>query len=90
MKGLGKIQRSNRSNTDWKVYEYLAWCNKNKKNTWFTQIKLILKMDSVVLRKSLDRLVASDEVKEYTLYTNEKKDRLGRIHNIFYKGYKVL
>ena len=86
--GLGKIQKNQRSNTDWKVYEYLAWCNDKKKESWFNLIKSHLQIDSSVLRKSLNRLMKSNQVQEYGL-VSWSKDKLGRKHATFYKGYRV-
>jgi len=87
-RGLGKVQKSQRSDTDYKVYEYLAWCDENNEDTWFNLIKTHLKMDPTVLRKSLDRLMEDGYVKEYRLYSKQK-DRLKRNHQVNYKCYKT-
>ncbi len=77
-----------RSKTDFDVYEFISWCQRNDKLAWFGNTKHVLKINAKTLRKSLDRLTAKNEIKEYALVSN-KKDMLGRNHSIFYKGYKI-
>jgi len=89
-RGFGNTHRKQRSMTDFDVYGFLDWCNRNKKLVWFSNIKINLGINAITLRKSLNRLQDEGEIQEYRLWVDlDKKDRLGRNHRVFYKGYKV-
>jgi len=87
-RGLGKIQRSQRSNTDWKVYECLAWCKAHDKQVWFTKLQYVLEIDNTTLRKSLNRLLKNKEIKEFKLQSVIESTHQMQ-HTVFFKGYEI-
>lgn len=87
-RGLGKIQRSQRSDTDYKVYECLAWCKAHDKQVWFTELQYMIKIDNTTLRKSLNRLLKAKEIRELKLQSViETTNQIQ--HTVFFKGYEI-
>lgn len=85
-----------RSNTDWKVFEFLSWAGKTNHQVWFSKIKAILHMDNTVLRNSLNRLIEKNEIIAYPCwyaYTKQYYDKYGfldeRKYVIKKKCYKI-
>lgn len=86
---LSKLQKIQRSQTEFRVGEFLDWCARKNEYAWISRIKKETGIkDNLAIKKALDRMKEKSEVIEVPLQS-WTTDSLGRQHKICYKSYRL-